>query len=106
MLKLRRNLDLALEASGAHGSGEIVAQNLYRNLAAMLHIFGEIHRRHAAGTELALDDVLADQTRVDLRDAILHGVCRLGMSQDMDLAAVAIPDGPSGAGRGYKCDAR
>src|SRR3569623_960702 len=95
MLQLRRDLDLALKARGTHGGREVVAQHLDRNLATMLHVLGEIHRRHAAGAALALDDVLAGQTCVDLRDAIDHGECRVGMREDMDAAADAIPDGPS-----------
>ena len=81
MLQLRRDLDLALEARGANGGREIVPEHLDRDLAAMLEVLGEVDRRHAAGAELALDNVLADEAGVDLGDTIGHERARVDMRQ-------------------------
>jgi len=62
----RRDLDLLDEAVGADAGGELRAQHLHRDAAAVLEILGEIHARHPARADLALDAVARAQ-RVDER---------------------------------------
>ncbi len=57
MGQLRRDLDLAHEPLGAESGGELGAEHLDGHLAMVLEILGEIHRRHAAGAEFALNRV-------------------------------------------------
>ena len=59
MMQPRRNLDLAKKTLRTHTQGELGLQHLYRNAPMVLGILGEIHRRHAARTELTLDAVTA-----------------------------------------------
>ena len=50
MLELRRNLDLAQEASDAYGRGEALAKHLERDLALVLQVAREVHGGHAAAS--------------------------------------------------------
>ena len=92
MLELRGDLDLPLKARGADGRGEIVAEHLDRDLAAVPHIVREVDGGHAAGSELALQHVLPGEARVYLRDAVGHGRGGDVMRQDMDLFVYSIPE--------------
>jgi hypothetical protein len=49
--------DFPKEALGTNRCGELGAQNLDCNLASVLLLVGEEHRRHTAAPELALDCV-------------------------------------------------
>ncbi len=57
MLKIRGRLDLLHEPLGAQDGGEFRTQDLDGDLAVVFEIFREVHGRHAAGAELALDGV-------------------------------------------------
>ena len=61
VLQGRRHLDLAEEALLAERGGELLPQHLERDLAVVLQVVGEIHGRHAAGAELALEAVAAGE---------------------------------------------
>ena len=49
--------DLAVEALGPHQGAQLGAEDLERDEPAVAKIPGEIHHRHSAGAELALDIV-------------------------------------------------
>jgi len=51
--------DLAQEALGADDGGELGAEDLDGDLAAVLQVLGQVDRGHAALAELALDAVAA-----------------------------------------------
>ena len=57
MIEPRRDLDLGEEALGAEHRAELGAEDLEGDLAIELAIAGEVDDGHAAGAELALDDV-------------------------------------------------
>ena len=57
MLQVGGGLDLGEEPLGAEDGGELGVQHLERDLAVVLEVVGEVHRRHAARAELALDAV-------------------------------------------------
>jgi hypothetical protein len=49
--------DLLYEPFGTEHRGEFGLEDLERHLAMVLEVFGQVHRRHAASPELALDEV-------------------------------------------------
>jgi hypothetical protein len=57
VLQLRRQLDLAQESIGAEGGREVGAQHLDRHLPVVLEVLREIHRPHAAASQLPLQAV-------------------------------------------------
>ena len=61
MIQLRRDLDLAQKPLGPEQRRQIGAEHLDRHLAVVLHVVGEVHRRHAPTAELALDAVAAGE---------------------------------------------
>src|SRR6185437_6420373 len=56
---------LAQKAHCADGLGKISVKDLDRNLAMVLEVFREIHRRHATRTKLALDTVSISNCRCE-----------------------------------------
>ena len=72
MLQIRGRLDLAQKAVGADDRRELVAQHLDRDVAIVLEIAREIHRRHPAGAELALDAIAIGEARAQAIDVIGH----------------------------------
>ena len=65
MLKRRGGLDLHHEPLGTEDRGEFRAQNLERDVSVVLEVMRQVHGRHAAGAELALDFVAAGQRGVE-----------------------------------------
>ena len=63
MLKIRGELYLLQEAIGAEYGGEFGMQQLDRDFAMVLDVFGEVDRRHSARAELALDPVTVGEMR-------------------------------------------
>ena len=61
MLQPRREPDLPLETLGTERRGQLRVEHLERHRPVMLEIPSEIHRRHAASAELALDHVAVCQ---------------------------------------------
>ncbi len=61
MLQPGRELDLALESLRTERGRDRGQEHLERDEALMLDVAGEIHRRHAASAELALDEVAIGQ---------------------------------------------
>ena len=70
MLQVRRRLDLSQEPFGPDHCGQFRLEHLERDLPLVLQIVGEIHRGHAALTELALDLVATLEGRVQAGDGI------------------------------------
>ena len=57
MTQIRRDPDLGEKPLGAQHRTEFRFEHLDRHLAVVLEIVGEVHRRHPAGAELALDTI-------------------------------------------------
>src|SRR5690242_14295621 len=57
MAERRRRFDFNDESLGTEYGSELGFENLDCDFAVMLEVGGEIHRRHAPRTELALDSV-------------------------------------------------
>ena len=72
MLQRRRRLDLLHEPLGAEHRGELGLEELERDLAIVLQVGAQIHRRHAALTEMALDAVAAREGRVQAVGLLGH----------------------------------
>jgi hypothetical protein len=62
--------DLALEAVGAEGGGELGVEHLERDRPVVLEIVGEEDRGHASAAELALEGVQPAQSVLKLRGQI------------------------------------
>ena len=85
MLQSGGELDLALETLSAERGRDRGQEHFERDKALVLDIVGEIHRRHAASAELALDEV-----------ALGQGVAQTGWDLGQwrvqaDLGAVRLP---------------
>ena len=72
MAEVGGGLDLAEEALPADGGRELGLEHLDRDLAAVLQVLGEVHRRHPALAELALDAIAVRQGRGETRDTLRH----------------------------------
>ena len=57
MLQIRRDPDLGQKPLGAEHRAELRLQHLERDLAVVLEVVREVDGRHAAGADLALDQV-------------------------------------------------
>jgi hypothetical protein len=68
VLQVGRRLDLGEEALGSHDGGQLGLEHLERDLPLVLHVLGEIDRRHAPLPDLALDDVAGAERRVEAFD--------------------------------------
>ena len=73
MLEPGGEVDLALEALGAEGGGELGTENLEGDQAVVLEIPGEVDRGHATAAELALEQV-----------AVTEGVRKGGAGRGQD----------------------
>ena len=79
MLEPGGGFDLAEEALGSEGGGQLGAEHLDALLVRLVsQVFGEIDRGHAAATELALDDVAVGQGGLK---AIDGGIGQSGTSE-------------------------
>ena len=57
MCKARGDTDLAKEPLRPHRCRKLGPKHFDRDLAAVLLLFGQVHRRHAAGAQLPLDGI-------------------------------------------------
>jgi hypothetical protein len=73
MLEAGGESDLALEAVGTKGCGELGLDYLERDRAVVPPIEGEIDDRHAATPELALDGVAVGKRRTQLLRRVVDG---------------------------------
>ena len=67
MLQVGGELDLLEEPIGAEHGRQLGVQDLDGNMATVLDVFGEVHGRHAALTELALDAVAVGEGSAESR---------------------------------------
>src|SRR6185312_10109386 len=72
MLKIGGELDLLEEALGAEDGRELGVEHLDSDLAMVLQILGEIHGRHAAGAEFALDAIAIGQRWGQSSNGVAH----------------------------------
>ncbi len=62
MLQPGGEADLAEEALGAEGGGELGMEDLERDGAVEPDVLGQVDRRHAAAAELALERIALPET--------------------------------------------
>ncbi len=72
MLQIGRRLDLGEEPLAAEHGRELRPQHLERDFAVVAHVVREVHGRHAARAELALDPVAAFEGRRQAADGVAH----------------------------------
>ena len=72
MVQAGGDLDLAQEALGTDGSGQIRVQDLDRDLAVVLEILGEKHHGHAAATNSCIDRVPLGEGRLQAFEQVRH----------------------------------
>jgi hypothetical protein len=70
VLEVRRRLDLGQEPVGADDGRELRLEHLEGDPALVADVVGQVHRGHAALTDLALDQVSAFESRVQSTDGI------------------------------------
>ena len=80
MLELGRELDLALKSLRAERRGEVRVQDLEGDGPVVVLVDREIHRRHAAATELSLDAVPSGEILAKSFDRIGHSA-KLGVTR-------------------------
>src|SRR5206468_10023864 len=88
--------DLTQEALDPEHRGELGAQHLQGDFAIVLQVPGEIHGRHATGTDFKLDWVVLGEGRPDTFERIGHGVPSYRAAKR---AAIAAPRNPFYASR-------
>ena len=72
VLELGRDPDLAEESLGADRRGDVRVEHLDRDSALVAPIVREVDVRHAAPTQLAVDDVAFTENLLDLIEEIAH----------------------------------
>jgi len=73
MVELRRQPDLLQEALGADVLGDLGAEDLDRDVPAVLEVFGQHHDRHAAPAQLAFDPVATGERVLQMIEEVGHG---------------------------------
>ena len=82
MLQRGGRLDLGEKPLAAQRRGEIGVEHLDRDAAIVLHVVREVHGRHAAATELALDAVAIGERLTELRRRGHEGVWRIARRRE------------------------
>jgi hypothetical protein len=70
------DFDLAQEAIGAHGIGQLGVQHLESHGAPVPQVAGEVHRGHAATTQLALQGVAVSQGSLQVGEEVCYATPR------------------------------
>jgi hypothetical protein len=73
VLEIRRDLDLGEEPLGPEDGAELRAEELECDVSVVANVAREIHRRHAAAADLALDVVAPGECGTQ-RDRDAHGM--------------------------------
>ena len=76
MGEARRDLDLAEEALGTEGGGQLATEHFDRDGAAMFQVLGQIDRRHAPVAKLPVDPVTIGQSGLQTRQDLSHVALR------------------------------
>ena len=74
VLQAGGHLDLAEEPVRAERGGEVGTEDLHRHLAVVLEVLGEVHRRHAALTQLALEAIAVGEGGHQAIEQLGHAV--------------------------------
>ena len=82
MLQAGGDFDFLHEAIGAEGGREVGTEDLECYLALVVDVFGEIHRRHPALAQLALDDVAVTEGSIQAVDGVK---CQSGLRGEVPL---------------------
>ena len=69
------DLDLSQESFCAHQSGQLRAQHLDRDAAAVFHVLRHVDRRHAPAAQLALDGVAVGEGSLHMVEWVEHRDC-------------------------------
>ena len=77
MLQVCGDLDLFEKPFRTEGGGQLEPQHLDRDLAMVFEVLGEVHRRHAARTQLFLDGVAVGEGGGETVHEIWHCVLAL-----------------------------
>ncbi len=72
MLERRRRLDLLHESLAADHGGQLGLKQLEGDVAVVLQVGAQVHRRHPALTDVSLDAVAAGQGRVEAVGLLSH----------------------------------
>ena len=67
-----RHLDLSEKTLGGHRLGELWQENLDRDLAVVLKVESQVHRRHAAMADLLIDSIAIGESGAYLVEEIVH----------------------------------
>ena len=83
MLQPGGDFDLAEEALGPEGRGQLRPQHFDRHLAVMPQVLGQVHRRHPAMTQLPHDGVAVGERFLQAGERFVHcGDRRWGRGKD------------------------
>ena len=72
MLQSGGELDLTQEPLAAEGDGDLWAERLERDEPLMPRVAREVHERHAAASQLTVDDVVRRERGIQLHKGISH----------------------------------
>lgn len=72
MLQLRRRLDLGQKTLGTQGSSQVGMKHLDRHIPLVPNVVCEIHRRHAADTDLTRHAIPVTQGFSQAREDVAH----------------------------------
>src|SRR6478672_10229676 len=81
MREMRDELDLPLEALGAHREADVVAHDFHRDPAIVLEIARQVHGSHRAVAELALDLVTGSDGRAEAVEGGGHALVIWGITR-------------------------
>ena len=82
VIELGGDLDLAKEPLGSECGREFGAQNLHGHLPVVLHVLGQIDRRHTAGTDFVLDGVAVGESSFQSFEGVRHRWIRCDLGYD------------------------
>ena len=89
MLEMSGNADLRQEALDSHDRCQLGLENLEGNQTIVLEIAREKDRRHAAGTDLPLDDIASREWTRELFPQLRHGAKLTSSQRDGQRDALA-----------------
>ena len=72
VLEPRSDFDFARETLGTQGGGQLGAKHLHRHRPAVFQVLGEVHRGHAALTQLSLEAVAVGEGGRQARKSVGH----------------------------------
>jgi hypothetical protein len=79
VLQPRRGADLGEESLAAERGTKVGVEDLDGDVAVVAEVVGEVHRRHPAGAELALDAIALGQRRREAGEDVQCVLCGCGL---------------------------